>query len=275
MQMFVDTNLALKIEAAEARLTYDTVLSILDSTSGSRAFAYKIGGGVAAFARPGSPMNKVIGVGMSSLISDSELTEIESLYRDRSEAVRVELSTLALADNGRRLTERGYRLLGFENVLGVSLERPLICDNKSIFIEQVFDLQTEKWANTTIAGFSSPDETGIVVDTFTKDVITQAITDTAKAPGYTRYLAFQEEQIVGAASMHFDGKIALLTGATTLAPYRRQGVQGELLKRRLTDAHKHGALLAIITTAGGSRSQANAIRQGFSLLYARAILVLG
>ena len=273
--MFADTALALKIEVAEARLTHDAVLAIQGDPSGAQAFVRAVGGGVAAFVRPGSPMNKIIGAGVDSLIDDSALAEVESLYRDHGEPVRVELSTLALADVGRRLTERGYRLLGFENVLGIDLSSQMPRDSESIVVKHIAASQAGEWKKTIVAGFACSDETGIVIDSFTKDVIDQAVSDIMQAPGYDRYLALQDGMVAGGASMRVDAEVALLTGAATLAPYRRRGIQGALLAQRLLDARSRGAKFAVITTAGGTRSQANAIRQGFSLLYARAVLVLG
>jgi GNAT superfamily N-acetyltransferase len=68
------------------------------------------------------------------------------------------------------------------------------------------------------------------------------------------------------------GDIALLSGATTLPAWRRRGVQTALLAHRLDDAAASGCRLACVVTAPGTRSQANAQRGGFSLLYARAVL---
>jgi hypothetical protein len=46
-----------------------------------------------------------------------------------------------------------------------------------------------------------------------------------------------------------------------------------LLAARLSDAAKAGCDIAVVTTAPGSKSQQNAQRQGFALLYTRAVLV--
>jgi len=72
--------------------------------------------------------------------------------------------------------------------------------------------------------------------------------------------------------MRVDGESALLTGATTLSAHRRLGVQTALLDARLHAAQVSGAKLAIITTAPGTQSQANAMKRGFALLYARTSL---
>ena len=46
-----------------------------------------------------------------------------------------------------------------------------------------------------------------------------------------------------------------------------------LLRARLADAAEAGCDIAVVTTAPGSKSQQNVQRQGFHLLYTRAILV--
>ena len=55
--------------------------------------------------------------------------------------------------------------------------------------------------------------------------------------------------------------------------HRRRGVQSALLVSRLTDAARRGCDIAVVTTQPGSKSQQNVQRQGFELLYTRAILV--
>jgi ribosomal protein S18 acetylase RimI-like enzyme len=64
-----------------------------------------------------------------------------------------------------------------------------------------------------------------------------------------------------------------MAGAATAPAHRRRGIQSALLSARLTDAKEMGCDVAVITVQPGSRSQQNAQRQGFDLLYTRAILV--
>jgi hypothetical protein len=52
-------------------------------------------------------------------------------------------------------------------------------------------------------------------------------------------------------------------------------VQGTLLSERLRAAEKAGCDVAVVTTQPGSKSQENVQKQGFELLYTRAILVKG
>ncbi len=67
--------------------------------------------------------------------------------------------------------------------------------------------------------------------------------------------------------------MAQLCGAATLPAHRRRGVQGALLAARLAEAREAGCDVAVVTTQPGSKSQENVQRQGFDLLYTRAILV--
>jgi RNA polymerase sigma factor (sigma-70 family) len=68
--------------------------------------------------------------------------------------------------------------------------------------------------------------------------------------------------------------VAQLTGAATIPAHRRRGVQTALLSARLADAAAAaGCDVAVIITQPGSKSQQNAQRQGFDLLYTRAVLV--
>jgi GNAT superfamily N-acetyltransferase len=93
------------------------------------------------------------------------------------------------------------------------------------------------------------------------------------AAGDMRYAALRDGGIVGGATMRISEGVAQLTGAATVPAHRRRGVQTALLSARLADAAAAGCDVAVITTQPGSTSQQNAQRQGFDLLYTRAVLV--
>lgn len=67
--------------------------------------------------------------------------------------------------------------------------------------------------------------------------------------------------------------VAQFAGAATAPAHRRRGIQSALLTARLADAAAAGCDVAVITTQPGSKSQQNAQRRGFDLLYTRAVLV--
>ena len=77
----------------------------------------------------------------------------------------------------------------------------------------------------------------------------------------------------GGGGLRIGDGIAQFCGAATLPAFRRRGIQTALLRRRLRDARGAGCDLGIMAAQPGSRSHFNAQRQGFSLLYSRAVLV--
>ena len=81
------------------------------------------------------------------------------------------------------------------------------------------------------------------------------------------------ESLQAVAALRITDGVAQLVGAATAPEFRRQGVQTALLSTRLADAAAAGCDIAVVTTAPGSKSQQNVQRQGFHLLYTRAVLV--
>lgn len=73
--------------------------------------------------------------------------------------------------------------------------------------------------------------------------------------------------------MRITDNVAQLVGAATAVEHRRRGVRTALLAARLADATAAGCDIAVVTTAPGAKSQQNVQRQGFHLLYTRAVLV--
>jgi ribosomal protein S18 acetylase RimI-like enzyme len=122
-------------------------------------------------------------------------------------------------------------------------------------------------------GFAHPDEQGVpAFEEFPREIVERAERDFVAA-GARTYLAVLDGVVAGGASMRMTDGVAQLTGAATAPAHRRRGVQTALLAARLSDAAKAGCDIAVVTTAPGSKSQQNAQRQGFALLYTRAVLV--
>jgi ribosomal protein S18 acetylase RimI-like enzyme len=130
------------------------------------------------------------------------------------------------------------------------------------------------WLDVSITGFASPDLEGVPShESFPREALEETMSDMARAAGFVRYLAHREGEVAGAASMRLFEGVAQLCGAATLPAHRRRGVQGTLLAERLRIAGAAGCDVAVVTTQPGSKSQENVQKQGFELLYTRAILV--
>src|SRR5207247_2741305 len=104
-----------------------------------------------------------IGLALDTALDIEALGRIESEWESRSEPVRVELSVLADPGVGRVLTGRGYRLHGFENVLGLSLDAtPAAPAPTTISIDVAGDDQRQLWAEIAMDALTNRDATGSV-----------------------------------------------------------------------------------------------------------------
>jgi hypothetical protein len=279
MSLFADIALARRIESAEARLSDGVARLVARARPGARGFVEAVGGGVAVYGGPASPFNKLIGAGFEGDPDPVRLSEVERAYFDRGSPVQAEVATLASPSFHAALTRRGYVLQGFENVLGLALEA--VVDGPrgqgiDVGVAPCAAGDFPLWLDLVVTGFEHPDATGAGsgVPAPPREVLVQVMTDMAAAPGFHRYVARLEGEPAGGAAMRLDeAGVAQLAGAATLPAFRRRGVQRALLAARLAAARRAGCDLAVVTTQPGTQSQVNAERQGFRLLYARAILV--
>jgi GNAT superfamily N-acetyltransferase len=272
--MFADTALGARIDRAEARLCSRLAASACSSAGGG-PLMLPISGGVAVFAGPHSPMNKVIGLGFDTPLDPLALREIEDRWQERDEPVRIELATLTDPALAGELSDRGYRLRGFENVLARRLDDLDAADlSPGITIELVPDDDLDEWFRIAVDAFASMDGTGSVADEpLPREELERALADVLGAQGMARYLARVGGVAAGQAALNIEDNIAQLAGSGTAPPFRGRGVQKALVQRRLHDARDAGCDFAVVVTAPGSRSQDNMMRRGFELLYARAILI--
>jgi len=285
--MFADTTLATRIERAEAALSADIAISVLAGARAPDAFVEIVGGGVAVFSGPGSPINKLIGVGFAELPDTARLAAVESRFARLGCGVQAEISTLADPAWHAAFAPRGYVLAGFENVLGLTLDDDVtrveptaatpgeVFGSERLVVTECGAEEAATWLDVLVSGFARPDVVAAQAagQEYPREAIERVFEDLAAVPGFRRYLARVDGVVAGGASMReFDG-ITQLCGAATLPAFRRHGVQTALLHARLRAAASRGCDLAVVTTAPGSTSQRNAQRRGFVLLYARALHV--
>jgi hypothetical protein len=119
--LFCDITLAGRIEKAEAQFIAACNEAARRRRGDQDGFAIPLGGGIASYAEPDSPLNKVAGLGFADGPDRAELDTIERAFIDRSAPVQMEIAGLADPALLELLAERGYRLVSFENVLGRAL----------------------------------------------------------------------------------------------------------------------------------------------------------
>jgi GNAT superfamily N-acetyltransferase len=271
--LFCDTALAGRIERVEVQL-----IALSNEAArrrgGTSGFVIPIAGGAASFAGKDSPYNKVAGLGFGGVPDAPALDEIERAFAACGAPVQVELAHLADPGILAVLAGRGYRLESFENVLGRALtDDPERVMPPGVEVRLSAEDEFEVWLDVVAEGSVHPDTQGVPWhEEFSREAIIGAERDSSEA-GDVRYAALRDGGIVGGATMRIAEGVAQLTGAATVPAHRRRGVQTALLSARLADAAAAGCDVAVITTQPGSKSQQNAQRRGFDLLYTRAVLV--
>lgn len=272
--LFPGTNLAARIERAESRFMADCSAAAARRRPGADVFATPLAGGFATFTSPGSPLNKISGLGFAGSLEPAALDAVERAYATRGTAVQAEVSTLGDPSVVQLLSARGYVLQGFENVLGLALPAVGRDAADGIAVEGSPSSELAAWLDAVVTGFASPDTQGVAShESFPRDLLAGVMQDMASADGLSRFAARRDGALAGGASLRTGEGVALLCGAATLPQHRRRGVQSALLGTRLRVAAAAGCDVAVVTTAPGSKSQENVQRQGFALLYARAVLV--
>jgi hypothetical protein len=270
--MFCTPSLAARIDRVEGRLcaslargasARDVVPQVID-----------VNGGVAIFAGPDSPTNKLVGAGFDGPVADTALGAAEALFGAHRARLQAEVSTLASPAFHRQLLARGYIASGFENVLGHPLSHNVQPVPDGVTITPLRDDDLDAFVDVQVESWQSPDVGGVGGDAVpAADVIRQWLMITMRVPGFRGYLARVGGDVAGGASIRLDEGIAQFCGAATLPRFRRHGVHTALLRARLADAARHGCDVGVVTTQPASKSQQNVQREGFALLYARQLLV--
>ena len=274
--MFATSSLAKRIERAEVALVADAVAACARRVPSTQLIDRRVAGGIAAYIEPGCPFNKIAGLGFDGLPSDEDFASVEREFAARSSPLQAEISTLAEPAVAKRLTERGYALVGFENVLGLNLRQWSDADRSSdIDVRPTASGEGPIWLSTVTDGFLHADafDGPPSHETFARESLERVFNDMLNASGLERYLALRDGAVAGGASLRIHDGIATLCGAATLPEHRRRGVQTALLRERLRIAVERGCDTAVVTTQPASKSQSNVQRAGFALLYARAVLV--
>src|SRR5690242_8409803 len=242
MPLFCDADLAARIERVERELIEASARAAHARKADGRGFVIPIAGGLASFADDDSPYNKVVGVGFDGVPTAAELDEVERAYAAVDAPVQVELPHLADPDIAAVLSDRGYRLESFENVLGLALaDHYDVVVPDGIEIRPSGDDEFEVWLELMADAVAAPDTQGVPWrEEFPRQTYLDAERDAASAD-IARYVAIRGGVIAGGAGLRTTAEgIAQFAGAATAPAHRRHGIQSALLSTRLADAAAAG-----------------------------------
>jgi hypothetical protein len=231
------------------------------------------GGGLAVYGAPGSPVNKVLGLGLGVEVTDDDLDAVEQFYAERGCPVQIELCPLASPDLAPRLTKRGYILQAFENELARPAPVDPVQSPSGADISVEVGAAERPWLQIVSEGFAVPDR-AMSAQPLPRDAVT-AIGDVMRQffhPDVVRYVAHVDGHSAAAAMSFIKDGVLGIFGTATLPMFRRRGLQGAIVARAINDARGKADLI-MATTEPGSVSQRTFERLGFRVIYTRAILV--
>lgn len=212
--------------------------------------------------------NRVLGLGMRSLVLSSIIDEIIDFYKAKKvDRFMVQLSPYVIPeDTEQQLIAKGFKqhdswikLLWNKNFI-------LPSPDHDFEITEVKPGEESLYTDMILSIFEWP------------PVLAASFAASIHKPGFHHYLVKKDNQVVGAGSTYIDNKIATLKIAGTIAPCRNQGVHFALTQRQLEDALGEGCEWITAETEENERSNSckaykNLRRLGFEEAYTRKNLV--
>jgi GNAT superfamily N-acetyltransferase len=265
--IFSNHDLARRLEGLEARFSAECARARREIRPESDTMALAVAGGFALYLGDDSPLTEAKGLGMAGPVSPEELEAMERVFHDRGVAAKVMVCPMADPSLLEGLAARGYRPVGFEDVLYRELDRGETSPPPPDGVDLAWagPDEMEIVAETLARGFVAPEEPG--------PGLLEIAAIAAKLEGLASLLARVGGKPAGGASLLIRDGLAMLAGAATLPPYRNRGIQTALARVRLAHASRAGCDLITMGAEPGSTSHRNAERLGFRVAYTRLVVL--
>jgi ribosomal protein S18 acetylase RimI-like enzyme len=269
---FVDQALARRLESAEEMPQVLYAESYQKSRPEIGAEWQEIAGGHMIFAGLGSPMGRATGLGLDCEVTESDLNRIEEFYRSHGAPSQVDVCPYTDMKFLEMLKSRGYCCAEFNNVLARKLDFEFVAEEERQLPSGVEIRRGELEEARMLSGIL---ESCFFPDGNAPEGMDEMLTPMFQFPDSVVFAGAVNGKLVAAASglMIPRRRVVALAGAGTLPEFRNQGLQTALLRQRMNAAAEAGCELAVIVTLGGTTSQRNAERLGFTVAYTKATLV--
>jgi hypothetical protein len=265
MTTFLDKSFSQKIERAEAKTNADFVETRILIQPETNAGWIEVGGAYAMFDGVQSPLTQTFGLGLFNEITDLEMDEIESFFKQFDAPVYHEVSPLADASILELLNQRDYQPFELTNILYKNLaaeNSPILPKNPNISTRIINRNETDIFAETSVAGWS------VEMPEFAEFGL-EFCKIGALCKGANPFIAELNGEPIATGSLMIYDDLAMLGGASTIAEGRNKGAQTALLAARLNYATEKDCKFAIMGASPGSQSQRNAEKKGFRVAYTR------
>jgi ribosomal protein S18 acetylase RimI-like enzyme len=260
---FTDQQLATRLELGETEASRRCMEALRRLRPALGAAAEPIAGGYAFFAGVGSPLTQALGVAMTAPLTEDDAARMEKFFQSRGARTEIECCPLADPSLLERLTQRGYRVLEWSNVLF----RPITAGES--FAPEPDGIQVIAAAREQAAECAEVAMQGFATALPNADLIRPALHGLYESETTRTFLALVDGIPAGVGGMSLHNGLATLFGAATLEAYRGRGIQNAIFRARLASAVASGCDMAMTITAPASGSQRNAERQGFRVAYTR------
>ncbi len=210
----------------------------------------------AVYLGPGHMLNQGLALGLDGPMKEDDLAALESIL---GRPTVLELS--AGADPGLygMLSKRGYRLQMFQQVWMRALDELPFDPAPKMVVRPIEPGEEKLFARVVAAGFFERDELN--------DDGLGIMLPTTEAKGTSCFLAFLDNDPVGAGTVGIHDGTAALSGTSVRPGFRGRGGQGALIHARLAFAKARGCTLACSATVPHGHSQFNLQKLGFRVAY--------
>jgi GNAT superfamily N-acetyltransferase len=263
---FIDLDFARRVEMSEAVAGRGCAEALKRLRPEFPVAIENIGGGIALFAGPDSPVTQVIGVGLNGEVSDADLDHLTEFFLSRGAPAAAELCPLVDMKLYERFAARGYKVLEVSDMMYLELKSfapAAFAPGVTVRVAAVEELTL--WTRTVAQGFAE------------SYPVTPELLDVmegfAHRPNAASFLAYIDGEVAGGGAASTYEGVGGLFGASTLPAFRRRGVQSALLSARLAWTAAQGCDLAVSISNPASASHRNMERFGLRVAYTRTKLI--
>lgn len=211
-----------------------------------------------------------VGFGMDQTVAKKDLAAIEEFVRSKEEVkhARFELTPFCDPLLLALLQEQRYTLEQFLAVWVLDLKawKPVekSFPGNTVEIAEVANEDSFEWAWTVALGISK--------DNTVSEETMEATRTFLEVPGNTGFLLKDNGESAAGGTLAIDGRLGELFLASTVQAYRGKGHQNRLIEERIRYAKDKGCTHITVTTEPNTASARNMEKNGFGLIYNKAIL---
>ena len=264
-----------RIDRAEARQMIAIAHGAAARDASLDPFIVAVGEGAAIFAGPSSPTNKMIGVGFGEVVETRRARRRRGRFAARARGCRPRFG----AGRARTCTRSWWRAAtrppASSTCSGIHSAAAIAPLPAGVRVDRSAPAELAALGDVLVEAFASPDVGGVGGDAMPpSDEIRRWFDITMSVDGFRGYVARVDGEIAGGAvaaprRRHRRSSAAPARCRAFAAAASRPRCCARVSPMRAAA----GCTIGVVVTQPGSKSQQNTQREGFSLLYARQLLV--